>query len=123
MNFKFTFKKKEKADRITALEKRIFSEKKTEKKSMYSILDSFWIDGWSTPKTLEDRMDSFFKKCLDRPEWSEAQREFFREKPEMAVLSEMYLQELDAKIANLEAQRARNPFCVLKNLFRKLLTN
>lgn len=46
---------------------------------------------------------SYVKKCLERPEWSLEQRQFFKDNPHMAVLSEKYLQYLDKKIALLES--------------------
>jgi len=59
MKFKFPFKKKEKVDRIAALEARIFSAKKTEETGKYvSLLNSIWSWDYNyTPKTLEERLE------------------------------------------------------------------
>ncbi len=52
------FKKKPKVDRIAVLEARIFSEKKPEKKSMYSLMDSLWMGMYHwEPTTLEERIE------------------------------------------------------------------
>lgn len=63
MNMKSLFRKKTKVsevDRITALEKRIFSEKKEEKKDFWgaSMLNSilYYNYDWK-PQTLEDRLE------------------------------------------------------------------
>lgn len=56
--FKKLFKNKPKVDRIAALEARIFSQKKEEKRGFNGILNSIWLWDYSfMPKTLEERLE------------------------------------------------------------------